>query len=223
LILPLSFPDNPLCPKEYVRPPLDLRTTMARKMVTRADHLLTFTFGDFQLDCRARELRKRGRKLRVQQQPIQILARLVAAAGDIVTREELRGAVWAPDTHVDFERGINKATSRLRQVLGEVPQRPRFIETVPHDRTGSSVRGGIGGSGHHLRVHVGGGRRGSTWRRTRESDSLFGSRLRTLTSRELHARRRGTDLPQRSERTRAPRAVTRVLARNPTPDVVRLD
>ncbi len=100
-------------------------------MVTRADHSSTFTFGDFQLDCRARELRKRGQKLRVQQQPIQILARLVAAAGDVVTREELRGAVWAPDTHVDFERGINKAINRLRQVLGEVPQRPRFIETVP--------------------------------------------------------------------------------------------
>ncbi len=114
-----------------MRPALDLRATMARKMVTRADHSSTFTFGDFQLDCRARELRKRGRKLRVQQQPIQILARLVAAAGDVVTREELRGAVWAPDTHVDFERGINKAINRLRQVLGEVPQRPRFIETVP--------------------------------------------------------------------------------------------
>jgi DNA-binding response OmpR family regulator len=70
---------------------------MARKMVTRADHSLTFTFGDFQLDCRARELRKRGRKLRVQQQPIQILARLVAAAGDVVPREELRGTVWARD------------------------------------------------------------------------------------------------------------------------------
>jgi DNA-binding winged helix-turn-helix (wHTH) protein/Tfp pilus assembly protein PilF len=101
-----------------------------RDMVRRADPA-TFTFGDFQLDCRAGELRKRGRKLRVHQQPIQMLSLLIAAAGEVVTREELRDAVWTPDTHVDFDRGINKAINRLRQVLGEAPQRPRFIETVP--------------------------------------------------------------------------------------------
>lgn len=60
-----------------------------------------------------------------------MLSLLVAAAGEVVTREELRDAVWTPDTHVDFDRGFNKAINRLRQVLGEVPQRPRFIETVP--------------------------------------------------------------------------------------------
>jgi DNA-binding winged helix-turn-helix (wHTH) protein len=91
----------------------------------------TFTFGQFQIDCEASELRKRGRKLRIPQQPVQMLAILVAAAGDIVTREQLRDAVWTPDTHVDFDRGINKGITRLRQVLGDVPHRPRFIETVP--------------------------------------------------------------------------------------------
>lgn len=100
-------------------------------MVTRADRSSTFTFGDFQLDCRARELKRRGRRLRVQRQPIQILSLLVATAGEVVTREELRDAVWAQHTHVDFDRGINKAINRLRQVLGDVPQRPQFIETVP--------------------------------------------------------------------------------------------
>ena len=100
-------------------------------MVRGVDSSSTFTFGDFQLDCRSGELKKRGRKLRVQQQPIQILSMLIAAAGESVTRDELRRAVWPADTHVDFDRGINKAINRLRQVLDDVPQRPRFIETLP--------------------------------------------------------------------------------------------
>ena len=91
----------------------------------------TFTFGDFQLDGRVPELKKHGRTVRIPQQPIEILLVLIAAAGKVVTREELRAAVWSPDTHVDFDRGINKAINRLRQVLGDRLKRPRFIETVP--------------------------------------------------------------------------------------------
>jgi DNA-binding winged helix-turn-helix (wHTH) protein/Tfp pilus assembly protein PilF len=90
-----------------------------------------YTFGDFQLDCRVPELKKRGRTLRVPQQSIQILSLLVAAAGEVVTRETLRDGVWAADTHVDFDRAVNKAINRLRQVLGDRLERPRFIETVP--------------------------------------------------------------------------------------------
>ena len=100
-------------------------------MIPPAYHSSTFTFGDFQLDGRARELKKRGRRLRLPQQPVQVLTLLVVRAGDVVTREELRDAVWAPDTHVDFDRGINKAINRVRRVLGDVSKRPRFIETVP--------------------------------------------------------------------------------------------
>lgn len=101
-------------------------------MFPGADRSSTFTFGDdFQLDCRAGELKKRGRNVRLPQQPLQILAVLVARAGEIVTREELRDAVWGPGTHVDFDLGINKAINRLRQVLGDVSERPRFIETAP--------------------------------------------------------------------------------------------
>jgi DNA-binding winged helix-turn-helix (wHTH) protein len=100
-------------------------------MAMRLDRSSTFTFGDFQLDGRVPELKKNGRTLRVPQQPIQILSVLIAAAGTVVTREELRAAVWPPDTHVDFERGINKGINRLRQVLGDRLKRPRFIETVP--------------------------------------------------------------------------------------------
>lgn len=90
-----------------------------------------FRFADFELDGRSRELRKRGRRLRAQQQPLQILTMLVAAPGDVVTREELRERVWGKSTHVDFDRGINKAINRLRQLLGDDQARPRFIETLP--------------------------------------------------------------------------------------------
>jgi len=90
-----------------------------------------FRFADFELDGRSRELRKRGRRLRVQQQPLQILTMLVAAPGDVVTRDELRERVWGTSTHVDFDRGINKAITRLRQLLGDDQARPRFIETLP--------------------------------------------------------------------------------------------
>ena len=100
-------------------------------MAGRPGRSSTFTFGDFQLDSRVPELKKRGRTVRIPQQPVQILSLLITAAGDVVTREELREAVWAHDTHVDFDRSINKAINRLRQVLGDRSERPRFIETVP--------------------------------------------------------------------------------------------
>ena len=90
-----------------------------------------FTFADFELDWRSRELRKRGRKLRVQQQPLYALSLLLAAGGTVVTREEFRVALWESDTFVDFDRAINKAIYQLRQVLGDDATRPRFIETVP--------------------------------------------------------------------------------------------
>ena len=90
-----------------------------------------FRFADFELDGRSSELRKRGRRLRVQQQPLQILAMLVAAPGDVVTRDELRERIWGTSTHVDFDRGINKAITHLRQLLDDDASRPRFIETLP--------------------------------------------------------------------------------------------
>lgn len=90
-----------------------------------------FRFADFALDGRSYELRKRGRTLRVPQQPLRVLVTLVAAAGDLVTREELRDRVWDRGTHVDFDRAINKAVNRLRQLLGDDVVRPRFIETLP--------------------------------------------------------------------------------------------
>jgi len=90
-----------------------------------------FRFGDFELDGRSRELRRRGRRLRVQQQPLHILTILVEMSGEVVTRDELRERIWGARTHVDFDRAINKAITRLRQLLGDNAARPKFIETLP--------------------------------------------------------------------------------------------
>ena len=87
-------------------------------------------FGVFELDISAGELRKNGRKLRLQEQPFQILALLLERAGDVVTREELRQKLWPADTFVDFDHGLNTAVNKLREVLGDSATSPRFIETL---------------------------------------------------------------------------------------------
>jgi len=88
-------------------------------------------FADFELDTRARELRKRGIKLHLQGQPLQVLAALLSHAGDVVTREELRAQIWAADTFVDFDHSLHNAIARLREVLGDSAETPRYIETLP--------------------------------------------------------------------------------------------
>jgi cholera toxin transcriptional activator len=87
-------------------------------------------FGAFEADLQARELRKSGRRLRVQEQPFAILAALIARPGAIVTREELRAELWPADTFVDFDHSLNTAVNKLREVLGDSATEPRFIETV---------------------------------------------------------------------------------------------
>ena len=88
-------------------------------------------FNDYELDTHAGELRKRGVKLRLQGQPLQVLAVLLDRAGDLVTREELRAQIWTPDTFVDFDHSLHNAIARLRDVLGDSAETPRFIETLP--------------------------------------------------------------------------------------------
>jgi len=90
-----------------------------------------FRFDDFELDTHAGELRKRGTKLRLQGQPLQVLGVLVRNAGDLVTREELRNKIWQADTFVDFDHGLHNAIARLREILGDSSESPRFIETLP--------------------------------------------------------------------------------------------
>jgi Tol biopolymer transport system component/DNA-binding winged helix-turn-helix (wHTH) protein len=88
-------------------------------------------FGPFELDVRAGELRKDGARVNLQGQPIQVLARLLERPGEMVTREELRQALWPGDTFVDFEHGLNAAVKRLRAALGDTADSLQFIETLP--------------------------------------------------------------------------------------------
>jgi TolB-like protein/Tfp pilus assembly protein PilF len=88
-------------------------------------------FGEFELDTAAGELRRQGSKLRLQDQPLQILQILLQRPGEIVAREELQLKVWPSDTFVDFDHGINNAIKRLREALGDTADTPRFVETLP--------------------------------------------------------------------------------------------
>jgi TolB-like protein/DNA-binding winged helix-turn-helix (wHTH) protein/Flp pilus assembly protein TadD len=87
-------------------------------------------FGVFELDLRAGELRKHGLRVRLQEQPFQILTMLVAHPGEVTTREELQKKLWPADTFVDFDHGLNKAISKIREALGDSAESPRFVETV---------------------------------------------------------------------------------------------
>jgi len=88
-------------------------------------------FGSFEIDLRAGELCKHGVRIRLQAQPLQILGILLERPGEVVTREELRQALWPGDTFVDFDRGLNNAINRLRETLGDSAESPRFVETLP--------------------------------------------------------------------------------------------
>jgi DNA-binding winged helix-turn-helix (wHTH) protein len=90
-----------------------------------------YRFGIFELDLRASELRKNGLKLKLQDQPYQVLIKLLEHPGEVVSREELRSILWQEDTFVDFETGLNSAIKRLRETLGDSADNPIFIETVP--------------------------------------------------------------------------------------------
>jgi TolB-like protein/DNA-binding winged helix-turn-helix (wHTH) protein/Flp pilus assembly protein TadD len=86
-------------------------------------------FGVFEVDLRAGELTKRGSRVRLQGLPFQVLATLLEKPGELVTREELQSRIW-PRTVVDFDHGLNKAISKIRDALGDSGDNPRFVETV---------------------------------------------------------------------------------------------
>jgi Tol biopolymer transport system component/DNA-binding winged helix-turn-helix (wHTH) protein len=90
----------------------------------------TRRFGVFELDLRAGELRRQGMKVKLQEQPFQLLAQLLEKPGEVVTREELRTRLWPSDTFVDFDHSLNAAIRRLRDALGDSAENPRFVETV---------------------------------------------------------------------------------------------
>lgn len=88
-------------------------------------------FGAFEVDLRARELRRKGYKVPLQEQPFQVLISLLESPGEVVTREQLRARLWPHDTFVDFEHGLNRAINKVREALGDSAENPRFIETLP--------------------------------------------------------------------------------------------
>ena len=96
----------------------------------------TIRFGLFELDLRTRQLTRNGAKIRLHQQPIQVLSLLLERPGEIVTREELRRRLWPSDVFVDFDHGLNKSIQKLRDALGDSAGSPRYIETIP--RIGSA-------------------------------------------------------------------------------------
>ena len=91
----------------------------------------TRRFGVFEVDLRAAELRKRGVRIKLQEQPFRILSLLLEYPGEVVTREELRQKLWSAHTFVDFDRSLNKAMTKLRSALADSPENPRYVETIP--------------------------------------------------------------------------------------------
>ena len=99
-------------------------------MAETARQLRLVRFGDFEVDLRSGELRKAGVKLKFGGQPFQVLTILLEQPGDVVTREELQKRLW-PDTFVDVDHNLNTAINKIREVLGDSAERPRFVETLP--------------------------------------------------------------------------------------------
>ena len=89
------------------------------------------TFDRFEADLRSGELRKEGRKVRLQAQPFQLLALLIENAGEVVTRDEVCRALWQMDTFVDFDHSLAAAVNKIREALGDSAENPRFVETLP--------------------------------------------------------------------------------------------
>ena len=85
----------------------------------------------FEADLSTSELRKNGLKIKLQEQPFQILALLLEHRGELVTREELRKELWPADTFVDFDVGLNVAIKKLRDAIGDSAENSRFLETIP--------------------------------------------------------------------------------------------
>jgi cholera toxin transcriptional activator len=105
-------------------------------------------FESFELDVRSRELRKGKNRIRLQEQPFEILRMMLERPGDVVTREELAKHLWPEGTFVDFEHSLNAAVKRLRAALGDDADNPRFVETLP--RRGYRFIAPLGANEHIL-------------------------------------------------------------------------
>jgi DNA-binding winged helix-turn-helix (wHTH) protein len=99
-------------------------------MAMAADRTKLARFGLYEIDLVSGELRKEGTRVRLQEQPFQVLAMLLERPGEMVTREEMRTRLWPGDTFVDFDHGLNTAVNKLREALGDAAANPRFVQTV---------------------------------------------------------------------------------------------
>lgn len=104
---------------------------MSRSSLGSGAQAKLFRFGSFELDLEAQQLLKNGRTVRLQPQPFKLLCFLVGLRGQLVTREQIRGALWSDDTFVDVEQGVNFAIKQVRDALGEDAEHPIYIQTVP--------------------------------------------------------------------------------------------
>jgi TolB-like protein/DNA-binding winged helix-turn-helix (wHTH) protein len=100
-------------------------------MANASNSVKVIRFGAFELDLQAGELRKSGLRIKLQQQPFQVLAALLERPGELVGKEELRRRLWPDDTFVDFDHGLGSAINRLREALGDSAENPNFVETLP--------------------------------------------------------------------------------------------
>ena len=100
-------------------------------MVIEPESKNRLAFGPFEVDFAADELKRGNVKVRLSGQPMQILRILLAHPGEVVTREQLREKIWKDGTFVDFEHGLNAAMNKLRRVLGDSADNPRYVETIP--------------------------------------------------------------------------------------------
>ena len=89
-----------------------------------------FRFGSYQADARTGELHKQGARVRLQEQPFQVLVMLLERPGELVTREEIRERLWGAETFVDFDHSLNTAINKLRETLSDSAAEPRYIETL---------------------------------------------------------------------------------------------
>jgi hypothetical protein len=97
-----------------------------------------FRFGVFELDLRAGELRKRGIRIKIQEQPIEILGLLLECPGEVVTREQIQNKLWNGDTFVDFDNAINGSIRKVRDALGDNSENPVFVFAVAVSKLQSS-------------------------------------------------------------------------------------
>src|SRR5581483_7843209 len=109
---------------------MDSRPNTGGKMSESRSAQAVVCFDVFEVDLRAGELRKEGRKIKLQEQPFRVLSYLLERAGEVVPREELREQLWPADTFVDFDHGLNSAVARLREALHDSADKSRFVETV---------------------------------------------------------------------------------------------